>query len=117
MYISNSGSASATVTKWHVGDLNGTTVAGTPATTGSSPTLLNSPMGITMDQWKNLYVADRTNNRVQLFCNGNLTGITIAGATTGGSSLSGPYDVKLDSQMNLYVAENSGSTVRRYAKF
>lgn len=99
-----------------MGETNGTVVAGTVGSAGSSATQLSSPMAITVDQWKNLYVADRTNNRVQLFCNGSLTGITIAGAGTGGSSLSAPYDVKLDSRMNLYVVENSGSSVRRFGK-
>ena len=115
-YIVNSGSA-ATVKRWKVGEANGTVVAGTVGSAGSSPTQLSSPMGITLDQWKNLYVADRTNNRVQLFCNGSLTGVTIAGASTGGSSLSTPFDVRLDSQLNLYVTENTGGNmVKRFDK-
>ena len=116
LYIANSGSTGATVMRWRVGALNGTVIAGIPGTTGSNSSQLNSPMAITRDQWNNTYVADRTNNRVQLFCSGSLTGITIAGATTGGTTLSAPYDVKLDSQLNLYVVENSASSVRRFAK-
>lgn len=115
LYVANSGSA-ATVMKWRIGE-NGTIIAGTGGSAGSSATQLNSPMGITLDRWMNLYVADRTNNRVQLFCNGSLTGITIAGSGAGGSTLSGPYDVKLDSEMNLYVVENSGHKISKFGKF
>ncbi len=61
-------------------------------------------------------MADRANNRIQFFCNGSSTGITIAGAGTGGTTLSAPYDVKLDSQLNLYVSENSGARVRKFTK-
>lgn len=101
LYISNSGSTGSTVMRWHVGDSNGTVIAGLSGVSGSNSSELSSPMGITLDQWKNLYVADRSNNRIQLFCNGSSTGITIAGSGSGGSSMSAPYDVKLDSQMNL----------------
>ncbi|CAF0873093.1 unnamed protein product [Didymodactylos carnosus] len=100
LYIANSGPV-ATVVKWRIGASTGTVVAGTVGVPGNSSTQLYSPMGITLDQWYNIYVADRTNNRVQLFCNGSSTGITIAGRGSGGSSISAPYDVKLDSQLNL----------------
>ena len=116
LYISNSGSTGATVVKWRVGSSTGTVLAGTAGSAGSTSTQLSAPMGITVDQWQNLYVADRTNNRIQVFFNGSSTGITIAGSGTGGTSLSAPYDVKLDSQLNLYVTENSGSRVRRFRK-
>ncbi len=102
--------------RWRVGASNGTVIGGTPGSAGSSSSQLNFPLGIILDQWMNVYVADRTNNRVQLFCSGSSTGITIAGSTTGGSSLSTPYDVKLDSRMNLYVSENSGHRVSKFAK-
>jgi hypothetical protein len=102
--------------KWQAGASNGTVIAGFPRTAGNSSTLLKSPMGITLDQWSNLYVADRSNSRVQLFCNGNLTGITIVGAVTGGSTLAAPYGVKLDSQLNLYVVDNNGARISKFAK-
>ncbi|CAF1393129.1 unnamed protein product [Rotaria sordida] len=89
---------------------------GVANSSGSTSNQLNNPFGITLDQWYNIYVADRLNNRVQHFCNGNMTAITIAGSSTGGSSLSAPYDVKLDSQLNLYVTENSGHRVSKFAK-
>ncbi|CAF4249821.1 unnamed protein product, partial [Rotaria sordida] len=59
---------------------------------------------------------DRANSRIQLFCNGSSTGVTIAGNGAGGSSLSSPYDIKLDSQYNLYVVENTAHRVTKFAK-
>ncbi|CAF1278186.1 unnamed protein product [Adineta steineri] len=116
LYIANSATATSTVMKWHVGSSSGTVIAGTAGSPGSTATQLSSPMGIALDKWNNLYVADRTNNRVQLFCNGNTTGITIAGNGAGGTTLAAPYDVKLDSKLNLYVSVNSGARIRLFAK-
>ena len=101
--------------RWHIGDTNGTVIAGVAGLLGSNATLLYYPRGITLDQWKNLYVADYINKRVQLFCNGSSTGITIAGMGTGGSTLSG-VDVKLDSQMNLYVSDDGGHRIIKFNK-
>ncbi|CAF5042757.1 unnamed protein product, partial [Rotaria sp. Silwood1] len=70
---------------------------------GSSSSQLQTPAGIILDQWQNIYVNDRDNSRIQLFCNGSSIGITIAESGTGGSSLSTPYDIELDSQQNLYI--------------
>ena len=114
LYIANSGSN--IVLKWHVNASTGDVVAGVAGTTGSSSTLLNFPLGITLDRWNNLYVVDRSNSRIQLFCHGNLTGIAIAGMSTGGSSLSIPYGIALDSQLNLYVSENGFWRVTRFTK-
>ena len=100
LYISNSGSSN-TVMRWRIGDSNGTIIAGLLGNFGSNSSQLKNPTGITLDQWQNLYVVDRGNDRVQLFCNGNATGITIAGRNLGGTNFSNPYDVKLDSQLNL----------------
>ena len=54
--------------------------------------------------------------RIQLFCNGSSTGITIAGRGAGGTNISNPFDVKLDSQLNLYVADNAGNRVWKFNK-
>jgi hypothetical protein len=102
--------------KWRVGDLNGTVIAGVAGSPGSTSTQLLYPYGITLDQWKNLYVADVGNNRIQLFCSGNSTGITIARAGTGGTNLASVFDVKLDSQLNLYVSDFQGDVVIKFAK-
>jgi hypothetical protein len=102
--------------RWRAGASNGTILAGVAGVSGSTPTQLNTPSGITLDQWQNIYVNDRGNLRIQLFCNGSSTGITIAGTGTGGSSFSTAYDVKLDSQLNLYVVDFGANRVMKFAK-
>ncbi|CAF3888102.1 unnamed protein product, partial [Rotaria sp. Silwood1] len=63
-------------------DTQWTLIAGsTNGTNGVSSTLLNSPFGMTLDPMGNVYVADTSNHRIQLFMTGELTGITIAGTT------------------------------------
>lgn len=115
LYIANSG-ASDNVIRWHIGDPNGTFIAGLPTSSGGNASQLLNPAGITLDQWQNLYVADRSNGRIQLFCNGSRTGITIAGRGTGATNFSNPYDVKLDSQLNLYVSDYSLQRVFKFCK-
>ena len=61
--------------RWHISDTNGTVIAGVQ---GSNGILVNAPQRITLDQWKNLYVTDFGNHRIQLFCNGSSTGIILA---------------------------------------
>ena len=67
---------------------------------------------MTLDRWNNVYILDRLNFRIQLFCNRNLTGITTDGSGSGGSSLVLPYSVAFDSRSNLYVSDSS--VARRY---
>ncbi|CAF0904400.1 unnamed protein product [Rotaria sordida] len=102
-----------TVVKWRVGASNGTVLAGVPGSSGVSSTYLSFPVDLTLDRWNNIYVADRTNVRIQLFCNGSSTGITIAGS---GSSLILPYSVALDSQLNLYVSDNGAARIIKFSK-
>ncbi len=102
--------------KWRANASNGTILAGLAGINGSNSSELTFPSGITLDQWQNLYVNDRSNFRIQLFCNGSSTGITIAGMGTGGSNFSLPYDIKLDSQLNLYVLDSSANRVMKFAK-
>lgn len=114
LYIVNYGSHS--IIRWRAGDLNGTVIAGVIGSSGSNSMKLNSPTGITLDQWQNLYVVDRSNNRIQLFCNGNSTGITIAGTSTGGTAFSQPFDIRLDSKLNLYIPDSNNNTVIKFFK-
>jgi hypothetical protein len=102
--------------KWRVGASNGTIVAGLAGNAGSNSNQLNTPSGITLDQWRNIYVNDRANTRIQLFCNGSSTAITIAGSGSGGASFVYPYDVKLDSKLNLYVVDYNTNYVMKFLK-
>lgn len=117
MFIVNAGSH--TVIRWTPGASSGVFVAGTPGFSGSSSTTLSSPVGLKLDNYLNVYVADSNNNRIQMFCANNKTGITIAGTGTSGSGvtqLNQPYGLTFDSDMNLYVADYSNQRVQKFMK-
>ncbi|CAF1028353.1 unnamed protein product [Adineta steineri] len=85
--------------------LTSTIVAGT-GTAGSTATTLNTPVGIFVDTKINLYVADSLNNRIQMFPVGQLTGITLAGASVPGTiTLYYPNGITLDGNGYLFIAD------------
>lgn len=115
LYITNA--AGHSVIRWTLGATSGTFVAGTPGTVGSSATTLNTPMGIKLDAYLNMYVADYGNHRIQMFCYGNTTGVTVAGTGTAGSSatqLNGPRDITFDNSMNMYVTDFWNKRVQKF---
>ncbi|CAF4203832.1 unnamed protein product, partial [Adineta steineri] len=92
------------VIRWTPGASSGTFIAGTPGTAGSNSTLLNNPMGIKLDKYLNMFVADQGNHRIQMFCANNQTGITIVGTGVSGNTtttLNGPRGIAFDSDMNM----------------
>ncbi len=117
LFIANYGGSS--VMRWTPDASSGVFVAGTPGVSGSNSTLLNGPMGIKIDTYSNMYVVDYNNNRVQMFCANNQTGITIAGAGGGGSSatqLNGPRGIAFDSAMNMYIGDTNNRRVQKFLK-
>ena len=85
IYIADSGNHR--ISKWVSGSATGTIVAGQinqPA--GSGVAYLSGPYGVCIDSNRNVYVADRSNHRVQLWNNSASSGVTIAG--TGKETIS-----------------------------
>ena len=84
-----------------------TNVAGISGSSGSNSTMLNGPAGIFVDVNLDLYVADRGNDRIQLFRLGTSTGITVAGSTSSNTtiSLNGPSGVVLDADKYLFIVD------------
>jgi gliding motility-associated-like protein len=81
-----------------------------PAYSNTSTTIVsgdfNNLSGAAADTAGNLYVADRTNNRVKKVTpNGTVTEI--------GGNFASPYDIGIDGKGNLYVAEQGASRVRK----
>ncbi|CAF1454089.1 unnamed protein product [Adineta steineri] len=83
-------------------------VAGVSNTAGSTSTTLNGPMGIFVDNYLNLYVADFENGRIQKFASGQLNGATIS---TGAITLSHPTSVMLDSDGYMFISDNSNHRI------
>ncbi|CAF1370282.1 unnamed protein product [Rotaria sordida] len=106
------------IVRWVRGASNWTLIAGsTSGTAGASSTMLDYPMGLTVDPTGNIYVADTGNNRVQLFLAGQSNGTTIAGGVgSGATQLSGPRAVALDAQLNLYVADTGNGRVQKFSR-
>ncbi|CAF1492788.1 unnamed protein product, partial [Didymodactylos carnosus] len=114
LYVSNSGGN--TVAKWSIGSSTGTFLVGP---SGLNSTLLNHPLGITRDDYGNLYVADCYNNRIQMYCASNISeGITIIGDGVGTDSthLDCPTSVAFDSNSTLYVSDLANHRVQKYTK-
>ncbi|CAF3947884.1 unnamed protein product [Adineta steineri] len=107
------------IMRWTPGESSGTFIAGLPGTAGSGSTLLNSPMGIKLDNYLNMFVVDHFNHRVQIFCANNQTGITIAGTGVSGSNattLNEPRGVAFDSDMNMYITDSGNMRVQKFLK-
>lgn len=83
--------------------------------------MLNNPIGVTWDPLDSVYVADMNNHRIQLYMNGQLEGMTIAGISdisgTNSTLLDSPFWVKLDNQLNLYVADYRNVRIQKCLRF
>ena len=84
-----------------------TIVAGT-GIAGYTSNMLNFPSGIYVDINLDLYVADKGNDRVQLFRSGQLNGITVAGNGSANITitLNHPTGIVLDADNYLFIVDN-----------
>ncbi|CAF3476991.1 unnamed protein product [Rotaria socialis] len=65
MYVADTGNYR--IQFFSAGQRNGTTIAGVTGVQGNAANLLNNPRSIALDNQLNLYVADTSNNRIQMF--------------------------------------------------
>jgi hypothetical protein len=87
------------------------TVAGT-GTPGSSPTLLDGPIGVVVDLQLRLYVADCGNHRVQRFEFGQLNGTTAVGNGAPGTFTIGcPDGIAFDGDGYLFITDWDNSCI------
>ena len=108
------------VTRWAPNATTGTLIAGSPlGNQGSDSQSLNYPYGLALDEPQSfLYVADRSNNRIQRFLlGGSGIGVTVAGGNgpgVGPNQLNGPTEIYL-SKLNgsLYIADSYNNRVQR----
>ncbi|CAF3762284.1 unnamed protein product [Rotaria sp. Silwood1] len=80
---------------------------------------LHSPSNIYMTPNGNLYVADTSNYRVQLFSNGSRIGTTVAGDQTAGATMAQlnlPTSVSIDSSTgNMYISDTNNHRIQIWA--
>lgn len=79
---------------------------------GLSANELSHPHGIFVDTNSDLYVADSSNNRIQLFPSGQSNGTTLFGDPL----LNHPTGVVLDWNGFLYIVDNKNHRIVRYAE-
>ena len=82
--------------------------------TGS--TSISNPTGLKSDPYGNLYVSEKGNERVALFCANKTVGKDAVNQQTGATAISGPMDAALDSDLNLYVVDDNQKRVFRFQR-
>ena len=110
------------VQMWPKNGSSGITVAGTTNTPGSSASLINLGYcyGIYVDWKGQLYVVDKTNNRVLRFPPGSTSGtsgVMVAGngaAGSGPSQLNGPSKVFVDNDLSMYIADAGNQRIQKW---
>ena len=108
-----------------------TTVAGTGSTSGgyngdsiqATAATLNNPDDIVLDSYNNLYIIDRSNNRIRKVdvSTGTITTVvgtgdalsTGDGASATSASINSPTYGRFDSAGNLYISEGDGFRIRK----
>ncbi|CAF1569672.1 unnamed protein product, partial [Adineta steineri] len=96
------------VKKWLYDNMTTSTIVAGTGTAGSAANMLNLPYGVFVDVDINLYVADCSNNRVQLFPLGQTNGITVAGSGASSTiTLSCPNGITLDANGYIFIVDQN----------
>ncbi|CAF1248955.1 unnamed protein product [Adineta steineri] len=107
-----------TVTRWKVGDINGTVVAGGNGE-GNGLNQLDYPTYILVDKDYSLYISDTFNHRVVKWKNGAKHGVVVAGEKRGGDDLNQlhyPRGVFVDNLSLIYVADHDNHRIMRWCE-
>ncbi|CAF4200243.1 unnamed protein product, partial [Adineta steineri] len=100
------------VKKWLNDNMTASTIVAGTGTAGSAANMLNLPYGVFVNVDINLYVADCSNNRVQLFPLGQSNGITIVGSGAPSTiSLNCPNGITLDANGYLFIVDQNNQRV------
>ena len=76
------------------------------------PDMLNSPYGIFVSASFALYVADMSNDRIQLFKSGQVNGTTIAGKGASGTiGLNAPVGVAPDADDYVFIVDRGNQRI------
>ncbi len=93
-------------------------VAGATSNAGSTTTLLSSPYHLGFDGYRNMYVVDYGNHRVQQFPAGSFTATTVAGfnpnAGSTRSELYYPVAISVTPNGTMYILDRDNYRVLRW---
>ena len=84
---------------------------------GSTPDKLSGPKGVYADENENVYIADWSNQRIQLWTKDAKSGSTVAGNGTRGNALnefSYPSNVILDSKKNILAVDFQNQRITQW---
>ncbi|CAF1269517.1 unnamed protein product [Rotaria sordida] len=106
------------VRQYHIGDKNGTILAGGNGK-GAGLNQLDYPTNIFIDQQQIVYVSDNRNHRVMKWNKDAKEGIVVAGGQGEGNALtqlSYPKELFVDTLGTIYVADTFNNRVMRWPK-
>ncbi|GAC1391052.1 MAG: hypothetical protein NVSMB31_08240 [Vulcanimicrobiaceae bacterium] len=110
VYVANTGSSTGSGTITVYTPIGATSSNLAPSSTIAGPlTGLMNPTGIALDGANNIYVADKTTNKVSVFAagaNGNVAPIR----TITSALINNPSDLKFDSSSNLWVVNTASGS-------
>jgi DNA-binding beta-propeller fold protein YncE len=102
--------------KWLKDAKEGIVVAGGNGK-GNSLTQLSHPYGVILDEFGQIYVADKGNDRVMRWCEGAKEGTIVVGGNGRGqqsNQLNQPRGLLFDQQGNLYVADLNNHRIQKF---
>lgn len=109
IYIANSQTHS--VVAWKINSTSGTIVAGRNMSLGAGSKMLRYPSDVKLDSLRNLYVLDRDNYRIMMYC---AIAPDLEPKSIINLEASDAYSMAFDSKMNIYVSYPNLHRVMKY---
>lgn len=93
-------------------------MAGATSSAGSTATLLNNPFYLAFDGYRNMYVIDSNNHRVQQYKQGLLSATTVAGFSLGSGSsrseLYSPVAIRVTLNATMFILDMNNYRVLKW---
>ena len=105
------------IQQWLAGATRGTTLAGITSYYGTGFNQLWCPTAVIVDNYRNMFIIDATNNRILRWPIGASSGTIIAGDLSSGSALNLfniPMNMDFDSNGSLFVADKSNNRIQKF---